>query len=72
MEPPRGVLASVWNFICFLPFFNGLLILGVIKGMLSICSWVLFTLVGFILVMAFFFFPKTNHVVIYVFASYVI
>ncbi|KAF3950443.1 hypothetical protein CMV_023807 [Castanea mollissima] len=34
MEPPRGVLASVWNFICFLPFFNGLLILGVIKGII--------------------------------------
>ena len=38
MEPPRGILASLWNFICFLPFFNGLLLLGVIKGLLSICS----------------------------------
>jgi hypothetical protein len=34
MEPPKGVLASLWNFICFLPFFNGLLLLGVIKGII--------------------------------------
>lgn len=32
MEPPRGVLASLWNFIIFLPFFAGLLLLGLIKG----------------------------------------
>jgi hypothetical protein len=32
MEPPKGVLASLWNFICFLPFFSGLLLLGIIKG----------------------------------------
>lgn len=32
MEPPKGVLASLWNFICFLPFFTGLLLLGIIKG----------------------------------------
>ncbi|KAM1058517.1 hypothetical protein ACFX2B_023148 [Malus domestica] len=32
MEPPRGVLATLWNFICFLPYFIGLLILGSIKG----------------------------------------
>ncbi|CAI9758552.1 unnamed protein product [Fraxinus pennsylvanica] len=32
MEPPRGFLASLWNFIRFLPYFIGLLILGFIKG----------------------------------------
>ncbi|XP_052190953.1 uncharacterized membrane protein At3g27390-like isoform X2 [Diospyros lotus] len=32
MEPPRGFLASLWNFICFLPYFIGLLLLGFIKG----------------------------------------
>lgn len=32
MEPPRGFWASLWDFICFLPFFIGLLILGFIKG----------------------------------------
>ncbi|XP_009340850.2 uncharacterized membrane protein At3g27390 [Pyrus x bretschneideri] len=32
MEPPRGVWASLWNFIRFLPYFIGLLILGNIKG----------------------------------------
>lgn len=34
MEPPSGVWASIWNFICFLPFFIGLLILGTIKGVI--------------------------------------
>lgn len=34
MEPPRGVLASLWNFIWFLPYFIGLLILGFIKGII--------------------------------------
>ncbi|KAJ0053803.1 hypothetical protein Pint_02874 [Pistacia integerrima] len=34
MEPPRGFLASLWNFICFLPYFFGLLLLGVIKGII--------------------------------------
>ncbi|KAK4782444.1 hypothetical protein SAY86_016546 [Trapa natans] len=32
MEPPRGVLASIWNFVRFLPYFVGLLLLGTIKG----------------------------------------
>ncbi|KAK6153128.1 hypothetical protein DH2020_012767 [Rehmannia glutinosa] len=32
MEPPRGLWASLWSFIRFLPFFIGLLILGFIKG----------------------------------------
>lgn len=32
MEPPKGILASLWNFIRFLPFFIGLLLLGTIKG----------------------------------------
>ncbi|XP_041007378.1 uncharacterized membrane protein At3g27390 [Juglans microcarpa x Juglans regia] len=34
MEPPKGVLATVWNFICFLPFFSGLLLLGTVKGII--------------------------------------
>ncbi|KAF4385831.1 hypothetical protein F8388_010387 [Cannabis sativa] len=34
MEPPKGILASVWNFICFLPYFIGLLLLGGIKGII--------------------------------------
>ncbi|KAJ4729360.1 Steroid nuclear receptor, ligand-binding [Melia azedarach] len=34
MEPPTGFLATLWNFICFLPYFIGLLLLGVIKGMI--------------------------------------
>ncbi|XVF60146.1 hypothetical protein PTKIN_Ptkin08bG0020500 [Pterospermum kingtungense] len=34
MEPPRGFLATVWNFICFLPYFIGLLFLGTIKGII--------------------------------------
>lgn len=34
MEPPRGVFTSVWNFIRFLPYFIGLLILGVLKGVI--------------------------------------
>uniref|UniRef100_A0A7N0VA63 Uncharacterized protein n=1 Tax=Kalanchoe fedtschenkoi TaxID=63787 RepID=A0A7N0VA63_KALFE len=33
MEPPKGVLASLWNFIRFLPYFIGLLLLGTIKGL---------------------------------------
>ncbi|CAL0332985.1 unnamed protein product [Lupinus luteus] len=32
MEPPTGFSASLWNFILFLPFFIGLLLLGTIKG----------------------------------------
>ncbi|XAR58243.1 hypothetical protein NMG60_11026658 [Bertholletia excelsa] len=34
MEPPRGFLSSLWNFICFLPYFIGLLVLGFIKGII--------------------------------------
>ncbi|KAG5527135.1 hypothetical protein RHGRI_028153 [Rhododendron griersonianum] len=34
MEPPRGLLASLWNFIRFLPYFIGLLMLGFIKGII--------------------------------------
>ncbi|KAK4483188.1 hypothetical protein RD792_010368 [Penstemon davidsonii] len=34
MEPPRGLWASLWNLVCFLPFFIGLLILGFIKGVI--------------------------------------
>ncbi|EOA16296.1 hypothetical protein CARUB_v10004439mg [Capsella rubella] len=32
MEPPTGILASLWQFILFIPYFTGLLLLGVIKG----------------------------------------
>ncbi|CAM8995408.1 unnamed protein product [Rhodiola kirilowii] len=39
MEPPNGVLATLWNFICFLPYFIGLLLLGTIKG-LVFCPFV--------------------------------
>ncbi|XVE67789.1 hypothetical protein DITRI_Ditri09bG0016500 [Diplodiscus trichospermus] len=34
MEPPKGFLATLWNFICFLPYFIGLLLLGTIKGII--------------------------------------
>lgn len=32
MEPPKGFLLSLWHFICFLPYFIGLLLLGILKG----------------------------------------
>nr|CAH67471.1 H0805A05.1 [Oryza sativa] len=38
MEPPSGFWASLGSFLKFLPYFCGLLILGVIKGIL-ICPW---------------------------------
>lgn len=34
MEPPTGVCTSLWRFICFLPFFIGLLVLGFLKGVI--------------------------------------
>ncbi|GMJ04302.1 hypothetical protein like AT5G40640 [Hibiscus trionum] len=34
MDPPQGFLATLWNFICFLPYFIGLLLLGAIKGII--------------------------------------
>ncbi|CAA0823454.1 Unknown protein [Striga hermonthica] len=34
MEPPRGLWASSWSFIRFLPFFVGLLVLGFVKGII--------------------------------------
>ncbi|KAJ6842628.1 putative membrane protein-like [Iris pallida] len=34
MEPQRGFFATLWNFLCFLPFFLGLLVLAIIKGAL--------------------------------------
>lgn len=34
MEPPSGIRASAWSFFKFLPFFLGLLLLGIIKGAL--------------------------------------
>lgn len=33
MEPPTGFLATLWNFIRFLPYFIGLLLLGTVKGL---------------------------------------
>ncbi|XP_076903774.1 putative membrane protein At3g27390 [Bidens hawaiensis] len=32
MEPPQGFLLHLWTFICFLPYFIGLLLVGVLKG----------------------------------------
>ncbi|GAB2283819.1 hypothetical protein Dimus_018306 [Dionaea muscipula] len=32
MEPPRGVWDTLWQFVRFLPFFIGLLLLGTVKG----------------------------------------
>ncbi|KAK1314493.1 putative membrane protein [Acorus calamus] len=32
MEPPEGFWATIWSFLCFLPFFIGLLLLGIVKG----------------------------------------
>ncbi|KAF8104328.1 hypothetical protein N665_0174s0014 [Sinapis alba] len=32
MEPPTGILSSLWRFILFIPYFTGLLFLGVLKG----------------------------------------
>ncbi|OVA20521.1 hypothetical protein BVC80_1065g73 [Macleaya cordata] len=34
MESPKGLWASLWNLIRFLPFFIGLLLLGIIKGVI--------------------------------------
>ncbi|KAK9676378.1 hypothetical protein RND81_11G073200 [Saponaria officinalis] len=34
MEPPSGICASILQFFWFLPFFVGLLLLGIIKGLL--------------------------------------
>ncbi|CAA7055206.1 unnamed protein product [Microthlaspi erraticum] len=34
MEPPTGILSSLWQFILFIPYFTGLLLLGVIKGVI--------------------------------------
>ncbi|OAY86031.1 putative membrane protein [Ananas comosus] len=39
MEPPSGFWATLWSFLRFLPFFVGLLLLGIVKGAL-ICPWV--------------------------------
>ncbi|KAI3742014.1 hypothetical protein L1987_59693 [Smallanthus sonchifolius] len=32
MEPPRGCLLHLWNFICFLPYFIGFLLVAFLKG----------------------------------------
>ncbi|XP_073007086.1 uncharacterized membrane protein At3g27390-like isoform X1 [Typha latifolia] len=34
MEPPKGFWAALWSFLCFLPYFFGLLLLGIVKGAL--------------------------------------
>ncbi|XP_058102092.1 uncharacterized membrane protein At3g27390-like isoform X2 [Magnolia sinica] len=34
MEPPSGFWATCWRFLFFLPFFLGLLLLGIIKGVI--------------------------------------
>ncbi|XP_061365848.1 uncharacterized membrane protein At3g27390-like [Gastrolobium bilobum] len=34
MEPPKGFWASLWSFVCFLPFFIGVWFLGTIKGLI--------------------------------------
>lgn len=34
MEPPTGFWASLWQFLRFLPYFIGLLLLGIIKGII--------------------------------------
>ncbi|EHA8590162.1 putative membrane protein [Cocos nucifera] len=34
MEPPKGFWATLWRFLRFLPYFLGLLLLGIIKGAL--------------------------------------
>ncbi|CAL9193624.1 unnamed protein product, partial [Musa hybrid cultivar] len=39
MEPPKGFWATLWSFLCFLPFFLGLLLLGIVKGTL-LCPFV--------------------------------
>ncbi|CAM8898493.1 unnamed protein product [Rhodiola kirilowii] len=52
MEPSKGVLASLWNFICFLPYFIGLLLLGTIKGLVFcplVCLIMSFGVSGIIL-----------------------
>ncbi|KAL3644004.1 hypothetical protein CASFOL_011936 [Castilleja foliolosa] len=46
MEPPRGLWASLWNFIRFLPFFIGLLILGLIKGIIMFPLIFLIIIIG--------------------------
>ncbi|KAL3829536.1 hypothetical protein ACJIZ3_018338 [Penstemon smallii] len=46
MEPPRGLWASLWNLVCFLPFFIGLLILGFIKGVIMFPVIFLITTIG--------------------------
>ena len=33
MDTSRGFWASLWNLVCFLPFFSSLLLLGFIKGL---------------------------------------
>ncbi|KAI4320158.1 hypothetical protein MLD38_033664 [Melastoma candidum] len=46
MEPPWGAGARLWNFICFLPVFAGLLLLGLIKGVVLCPAVCLIVAVG--------------------------
>ncbi|XP_039133580.1 uncharacterized membrane protein At3g27390-like [Dioscorea cayenensis subsp. rotundata] len=39
MEPSQGFFASIWRFLYFLPFFIGLLVLGIVKGAL-LCPFI--------------------------------
>ncbi|CAH8380392.1 unnamed protein product [Eruca vesicaria subsp. sativa] len=36
MEPPTGVLSSLWRFIIFIPYFTGLLLLSIVKDSAAI------------------------------------
>ncbi|KAJ6965600.1 hypothetical protein NC652_003473 [Populus alba x Populus x berolinensis] len=47
MEPPTEILSSLWNFIKFLPFFFGLLVLGTIK--VTLILWLVLGIVGSII-----------------------
>ena len=47
MEPPRGILSSLWQFILFIPYFTGLLLLGVLKGINFHSILIEFVVVGF-------------------------
>jgi hypothetical protein len=47
MEPPRGFRDSALSFLKFLPYFIGLLILGVIKGVMLLKSLGSFWYLGF-------------------------
>lgn len=45
MEPPSGFWATLWSFLRFLPFFVGLLLLGIVKGVSFFLSLVFCVLI---------------------------